>query len=129
MKTKEQIEKITEEEKTQLYPFEQKVKDHIGDLVIDEAWTVVRMLGVIEGDDDNYWIVKCSNRRKIVWQTCVGGFTPLKGKIDPYKYHNMNVCFYMNEPYWEDYDPIRDAIPEEFKTYKYPSNDIRDIVE
>ena len=108
-----------EEAKTQLYPFKQKCKDHIGDLVIDESFTVVRMLGVIEGDDDNYWVVK-SPHRGVVHQTCVGGFTPLKGKIDPYKYHNLNVYFYMNEKYWADYDEVRDAIPEEFKCYKYP---------
>jgi hypothetical protein len=100
--------------------FQDEVAPHIGDLVIDDSWDVVRILGVVDGEDDYYYIYKVPHKG-VVWSTCVGTFIPLKGKIDEYKYHNMNVCFYMNEPYWKDFDPIRDATPEEFKKYKHKS--------
>jgi len=101
-------------------------KLHLNDLVIDESFTVVRLLDVIDGEDDYYWVMK-SPHRGIVHASCVGSFTPLKGKIDPCKYHNLNVYFYMNEPYWKDYDSVRDAIPEEFKMYKR-NGDFTDIL-
>lgn len=64
-------------------------------LVIDDVFdTVVRLVDVIDGDDDYYWVY--DSRKGIYHASCVGGWIPLKGFVDQKKYENMVRVWNLN---------------------------------
>jgi hypothetical protein len=70
-----------------------------GTLVIDEMWTVCRLLDVVAEPEDFYWKLK-QPKRGTYLSSCVGGWIPLKGKIDDEEYKRLEHYFNINEPYW-----------------------------
>lgn len=60
---------------------------HKGEFVI--SWDkVVRLIGIVDSiDDDYYWLF--FDGRKLSMSSCVGGFIPLKGKIDEKDYDEL----------------------------------------
>jgi len=69
-------------------------EEHKGQFVINDNWEVVRLIAVADGDLDYYWVYW--DGMKISWSSCVGGFVPLKGKIDERHYKNFIRLAYLN---------------------------------
>ena len=65
----------------------EEFEEHKGQFVITDSHDVQRLIAVGSGDWDYYWIYW--DGRKTSWHTCVGGFIPLKGKIDDKHYDNL----------------------------------------
>lgn len=74
-------------------------EEYKGQFVINDNWEVVRLIAV--GDDgwDYCWVYW--DGRKMSWSSCVGGFVPLKGKIDEKDYKK-----FVREAYMNHYDLI-----------------------
>ena len=71
-----------------------EVEPYKNTLVIDDFDTVVRLVDVIDGDDDYYWVYESRNR--IYYSSCVGGWIPLKGFIEQEKYDRMVRIWNLN---------------------------------
>lgn len=71
-----------------------EVEPYKNTLVIDDFDTVVRLVDVIDGDDDYYWVYESRNR--IYYSSCVGGWIPLKGFIEQEKYDRMVRMWNLN---------------------------------
>jgi len=69
-------------------------------LVIDDFDTVVRLVDVIDGEDDYYWVydgrISSYGRKGIYHSTCVGGWIPLKGFVEQEKYERMVRIWNLN---------------------------------
>jgi hypothetical protein len=63
-------------------------------LVIDGFNTVVRLVDVIDGEDDYYWVF--DSRKGIYHSSCVGGWIPLKGFVEQKKYDRMVSTWNLN---------------------------------
>lgn len=63
-------------------------------LVIDEFDRVVRLVGVVDGEDDYYWVY--DGIRGVYWGSCVGGWIPLKGYIPEKNYNKMVSMWNLN---------------------------------
>jgi len=50
-------------------------------------YKVYRLIAVADDDFDYYWVFW--DGRKTMWQSCCGGFIPLKGKIDDKHYNEI----------------------------------------
>lgn len=90
----------------------QEMQGHQGALVLD-YFDVVRLVDVIDGEDDYYWVYK-SSERGVYWSSCCGGWKPLKGKIDEKDYNELERVWKLNEENWDYFQKIkteqRDAI-------------------
>jgi len=51
------------------------------------GYKVYRLIAVGADEMDNYWVFW--DGRKTMWQSCCGGFIPLKGKIDDKHYNEI----------------------------------------
>lgn len=71
-----------------------EVEPYKNTLVIDDFDTVVRLVDVIDGDDDYYWVYESRNR--IYYSSCVGGWIPLKGFLEQEKYDRMVRMWNLN---------------------------------
>lgn len=71
-----------------------EVEPYKNTLVIDDFDTVVRLVDVIDGDDDYYWVFESRNRT--YYSSCVGGWIPLKGFIEQEKYDRMVRIWNLN---------------------------------
>ena len=58
-----------------------------GQIVITDSHDTQRLIAIVDGHDDYYWVYY--NGRKLSLHSCVGGFIPLKGKIDEKHYNNL----------------------------------------
>jgi hypothetical protein len=56
---------------------------------------VYRLVDVIDGEDDYYWVFD-TMRRGIIHSTCVGGWIPLKGTLDDKKYQELVRIWNLN---------------------------------
>ena len=63
-------------------------------LVIDDFDKVVRLVDVIDGEDDYYWVY--DSRKGIYHASCVGGWIPLKGFVEQEKYDRMVRIWNLN---------------------------------
>lgn len=70
-----------------------------GQFVINDDGKVKRLIAVGDDGYDYCWVYW--DGRKIQWSTCVGGFVPLKGKIDDEHYDR-----FVHLAYWNHYDLI-----------------------
>jgi hypothetical protein len=84
---------------TTLESLKQELEPYKDTLVIDELWTVAKLIDVIDGDDDYYWVLISPKRGKY-HATCVGKWIPLKGKIDDEDYERLERIWKLNEPFW-----------------------------
>lgn len=62
-------------------------------LVLND-FNVVRLVDVIDGEDDFYWVY--DSKKGIYHASCVGGWIPLKNKIDDDKYKRLVNCWNLN---------------------------------
>lgn len=75
--------------------------DLIGQLVISDSWTIARYLGMAQDSEDYYHVLLVPGRG-IVYSSCVGGCTPLKGYIINEDYERMERIFDLNVPHWKN---------------------------
>ena len=78
--------------------FENRVKKHLGELVLD-LFKVVRLEGFYDGADDYYYIYRDIDRgmnKGRYYSTCCCSFVPLKGKIKKAEYKNLVRVFNLN---------------------------------
>lgn len=64
-------------------------------LVIDDFDKVVRLVDVVDGEDDYYWVYD-DRQQGIRWESCVGSWTPLKGFIQPDRYDRLVRIWNLN---------------------------------
>jgi hypothetical protein len=63
-------------------------------LVIDDFDKVVRLVDVIDGEEDYYWVY--DSRNGIYHSSCVSGWVPLKGFVEKEKYKRMVHIWNLN---------------------------------
>lgn len=93
------------------------VRNHRYELVINESWEVVELLGWAEIEDklidasgkectisDYYFVYYGGGRgnRKISYDSCCGGFRVLKGKLSMFEYGRLKNQWDMNTPKLEE---------------------------
>lgn len=76
-----------EELKAELEPFKNT-------LVIDDFHRVVRLVDVIDGKDDHYWVY--DSKKGKYHDSCLGGWMPLKGFVEKEKYDRMFYLWNLN---------------------------------
>lgn len=69
---------------TELDKIKAEIEPYINTLVIADNYTVARLVGVVDGDLDYYWLY--DGVKGMFQESCCGGFTPLKGFIPNYEY-------------------------------------------
>jgi hypothetical protein len=69
-----------------LNELQKELKFYKDTLVLD-LFEVVRLVGVLEDEDDNYWIF--DTEHGIVHSSCVMNWTPLKGYIPTEQYDRL----------------------------------------
>lgn len=74
-----------------------KTFNHIGLNSID---TLARLIGFGEDDWDYYYITKDQNG-KVIWESMVGDFNSLRGKVSKRSYDNLEKAFQRNKNYPE----------------------------
>jgi len=72
----------------------EEFEEYKGQFVINDEWEVVRLIAVADDGWDYCWVYW--DGMKIIWTSCVGGFVPLKGKIDERYYKNFIRLAYLN---------------------------------
>jgi len=80
--------------------FENRVKKHLGKLVLD-SFEVVRLEGFYDGEDDYYYIFRSIDRginKGRYYSSCCMSFVPLKGKITHAEYEGLVRVFNLNIP-------------------------------
>lgn len=65
-----------------------------GTLVLP-AFNVVRLVDMVIGDDDYYWVYE-DTKGETRMDSCVGGFTPLKDRLTPEEYDQLVYMFDRN---------------------------------
>jgi hypothetical protein len=63
-------------------------------LVIDNLDNVVRLVDVIDDEDDYYWVY--DSKQGIYHSSCVGEWIPLKGFVEQKKYDNLVYMWNLN---------------------------------
>lgn len=64
----------------------EKFEKHKGEIILS-FFQCFRLIGVGQDEMDYYWIY--FDGSKLIWDSCVGGFMVLKGKIDDKDYEEM----------------------------------------
>ena len=72
---------------TELEKLQKEIEPYINTLVIDDNYTVSRLVGVDDGEYDYLFVY--DSRRGYYRQSSVGGFTPLKGFIVESEYDRL----------------------------------------
>jgi len=78
--------------------FENRVKKHLGEMVLD-GFEAVRLEGFYDGDDDYYYIFRTIDRginKGRYYSSCCMSFVPLKGKIKKAEYKDLVRVFNLN---------------------------------
>ncbi len=78
-----------------------EMKRDRGQLMLD-TFEVVRMLGWIDIPNDDYYYVIDTRKNGVTLYSCVGGFTPLKGKIATFAYLQLDNLWQLNGHSLED---------------------------
>ena len=84
---------------------QKEMEPHKGNLVLNH-FEVVRLVDVVNGEDDYYWVFK-SPVRGTYWSSCVGGWMPLKGKIAEEDYMELERVWGLNEERWDVFETLR----------------------
>jgi len=79
---------------TTLSELQQELDPYKNTLVIDIIGSVVRLVDVIDGEEDFYWVF--DNKDGIHHSSCVMGWTPLKGFIREDDYNKMVRIWNLN---------------------------------
>jgi hypothetical protein len=67
---------------------------YVNTLVIDDLHRVVRLVDVVETDEDYFWVYDTNTG--IEYASCVGGWVPLKGFIRTNDYNRMVRIWNLN---------------------------------
>jgi hypothetical protein len=78
---------------TTLEDLKKELEPYCNTLVLD-YFEVVRLVDVIDGEDDYYWVY--DTKKGIVHSSCVGGWIPLKGKIEDENYDRLVRVWNLN---------------------------------
>ncbi len=94
--TDETLNKIVEEENYETFAkLKAEVEPYKNTLVLDGFDEVARLIDVIDGEWDFYYVVE-NNKRGIIHHSCVGTFIPLKGFIEQEKYDRLVHVWNLN---------------------------------
>lgn len=63
-------------------------------LVIDGFDKVVRLVEVVDGEEDYYWVY--DSIKGLYYSSCVGGWIPLKGFVEKEQYERMVRMWNLN---------------------------------
>lgn len=74
--------------------FQEKLAPYKNTLVIDDFFNIVRLVDVIDGGDDYYWVY--DSPKGIMHTSCFSGWTPLKGFIPDEAYKKMLRIWNLN---------------------------------
>ncbi len=74
--------------------FQKMLEPFKNTLVIDDFDKVVRLVDVVDGEDDYYWVYDCM--QGLYHSSCVGGWIPLKGFVEQEKYDRMVRIWNLN---------------------------------
>jgi len=77
------------------YLIQKEANKYRNQLMLD-TWEVVRLLGWSDSDDDDYYWITYSWKNGIRLLSCVGGFTPLKGKLSNFDYYHLENLWELN---------------------------------
>jgi len=72
------------------------VEQHKNELCLDIDM-VVRLVGFISDDHDDYYYDTIDLHGKSTWVSCVGALIPLKGSLPEKRYRFLNKVFKMND--------------------------------
>jgi len=73
----------------------EKAEPYLGTLVIDDYGELAILTGVVEEEEDNYWtFIKRGGQKS--YQSCCGGWTPLKGIINDRDYQRRVNTWNLN---------------------------------
>ena len=103
-----------------LVPIVNEVFEHKNELVL-EGWTVCLLLDGIADDGEDWYYRLVEPNEGIVYHSCVGRITYLKGKISDDEYDYIYNMFKMNYPIWK----LR-KISQIEKKYDTDMNNIKD---
>lgn len=78
-----------------LKKLKKELKPYKNTLVIEVCNAIVRLVDVIDGEEDYYWVYDTENDG-IHRSSCVMGWTPLKGFISDKKYKRMVSVWNLN---------------------------------
>jgi len=78
---------------TTLEDLKKELEPYRNTLVLD-YFELVRLVDVIDGEDDYYWVY--DTKKGIVHSSCVGGWIPLKGKIEDENYDGLVRVWNLN---------------------------------
>lgn len=76
-----------------LKELQDELKPHKNALVLD-YFEVVRLVDVIDGEDDYYWVY--DTKKGIVYSSCVCGWTALKGFLPDNEYKRLVNVWNLN---------------------------------
>ncbi len=85
-----------------------------GQFVITQSHKIERLIAVIDGEDDYYWVTY--NGRKTTWNTCVGSLVPLKGYLRDEDYNEFIRLAKINH---RDQETLWCHKPEDIMRLKY----------
>lgn len=71
-----------------------EVDKHRGELVLD-IFEIVRLEGFHEDEDDYYYVFR-TLYKGVIRSSCVGGFTPLKGRLRKKEYKELERVWELN---------------------------------
>jgi hypothetical protein len=77
-----------------LLELQKELEPYKNTLVIGDFYNVVRLVGVIDGEDDYYWVY--DTIKGIVHASCVGGWVALKGFIPEKEYQRLVNVWNLN---------------------------------
>jgi hypothetical protein len=100
--TKKKTGKMTEEEwvaannaaTNKLEELRKELEPYRNTLVLD-YFDVVRLVDVVDGEDDYYWVYD-DTKRGVHWSSCVGGWKPLKGVLKDEDYNELVRVWNLN---------------------------------
>lgn len=78
---------------TTLASLQEELAPYRNTLVLN-YFEVVRLVDVIDEEDDYYWVL--DSHKGIVYSSCVGGWIPLKGKLDTKDYAELVRVWNLN---------------------------------
>ena len=97
LRTKRQLsDKIKESSEQNLLKLLKLVKGNLNDIVITDSYDLKRLIG-LEDDGDDYYYVYKSLHGIISYDSCVGGFLPMKNKYSKKIYKSIDNTFKLND--------------------------------
>jgi hypothetical protein len=91
----------------------QNIYRHCDELVLDDSFSVRKLIGIMSDNDDHYYILEDMRGNK-TYGSCVGGFFLLKNKMDDEDYFRMEYVWSLNDGKFERFN---EREKKEFKEF------------